>query len=161
MALLQQPTEERMVSTFLTACLWYQHCFTGSLSVMNSSSRRYAYDTRKSNFPDFQGIFLYFPDFSQNLKFPWPSTKFPDFSLILNFPHFSLTSGNPAEGQQPLSDSTDLDTRRSEKGWLAKTVPWTRERKNNTTGLGSLEWTRMRWPSHIAAWLATRCTDYS
>ena len=25
---------------------------------------------RESNFPDFQGIFLYFRDFSQNLKFP-------------------------------------------------------------------------------------------
>ena len=64
MALLQQPTEERMVSTFLTACLWYQHC------VINSSSLHYAYDMRKSNFPDFQGIFLYFPDLYQNLKFP-------------------------------------------------------------------------------------------
>ena len=94
MALLQQPTEERMVSTFLTACLWYQHCVTGSLRIMNSSSLHYAYDMRKSNFPDFQGIFLYFPNFSQNLKFSWPSTKFPDFSMILNFPDFSLTCGN-------------------------------------------------------------------
>ena len=47
MALLQQPTEERMVSTFLTACLWYQHCVTGSLCVINSSLQRYMYDTRK------------------------------------------------------------------------------------------------------------------
>ena len=35
-----------------------------------AASRRYAYAMRKSHFPDFQGIFLYFPDFSQNLKFP-------------------------------------------------------------------------------------------
>ena len=35
MALLQQPTVERMVYTFLR----YQHCFPGSLCIMNSSSR--------------------------------------------------------------------------------------------------------------------------
>ena len=76
-----------------------------------AASRRYAYDMRNSNFPDFQGIFLYFHDFSQNLKFPWPSTKFPDFSLTLNFPDFSLTlnfpdfsltSGNHVEGTPKL-----------------------------------------------------------
>ena len=68
-----------------------------------AASRRYAYDMRKSNFPDFQGIFLYFPNFSQNLKFPWPTTKFPDFSLTLNFPDFSLTSGNPDLGLSILN----------------------------------------------------------
>jgi len=59
-----------------------------------AASQHYSYDIRKSSFPDFQGIFMYFPDFTQNLKFPSPNTKFPDFSQTLNFPDFSLTSGN-------------------------------------------------------------------
>ena len=54
-----------------------------------AASRHYTYDMRKSNFPDFQGIFLYFPDFSQNLSDPACN------SLTLNFSDFSLTSGNP------------------------------------------------------------------
>jgi len=41
------------------------------------ASQIYAYDMRKSNFSDFQGIFLSFPDFSKNAKFPWPYTTFP------------------------------------------------------------------------------------
>ena len=52
-----------------------------------AASRHYAYDMRKSNFPDFHGIFLYFPDSSQNLKFPWPSTN----SLTFSWPWISLT----------------------------------------------------------------------
>ena len=74
MALLQQPTEERMVSTFLTAYMFVISTLFHAIVMRNefefAASRRYAYDMRKSNFPDFQGIFLYFPDFSQNLKFP-------------------------------------------------------------------------------------------
>ena len=80
------------IHVFNSMCLWYQHCFTGSLRVMNSSSWRYASDMRKSNFPDFQRIFLYFPDFSQNLKFPWPSTKFPD--LEFPWPVATMTFGS-------------------------------------------------------------------
>ena len=49
------------------------------------------------NFPKFPRLFLNFPDFQQNSKFPWGILKFPDFSLTLNFLDFSLTSGNPAE----------------------------------------------------------------
>ena len=69
MALSRHPTEERMVSTFVTAYVCGINIVSRdrSLLVMNSSSRRYTYDTRNSNFDDFQGIFLYFPDLSQNL----------------------------------------------------------------------------------------------
>ena len=72
MALLQQPTEERMVSTFLAAYFVVSTLFHAIVTRNEfefAASWRYAYDMRKSNFPDFQGIFLYFPDFSQNLKF--------------------------------------------------------------------------------------------
>ena len=57
-----------------------------------AASWRYVYDMRKSNFPDFQRIFLYFPDFSQNLKFPWPSTKFPDLEFA--WPVATMTFGS-------------------------------------------------------------------
>ena len=54
-------------------------------------------------------IFLNFPDFQQNSKFPWQILKFPDFSLTLNFPDFSLTSGNPVMADLGSSSLCDLD----------------------------------------------------
>ena len=71
MALLQQPTVERMVSTFLTAYVCGINIISRDHNEFEfAASQCYAYNMRKSNFPDFQGIFPYFPDFSQNLKFP-------------------------------------------------------------------------------------------
>ena len=90
MALLQQPTEERMVSTFLTACLWYQHCFTGSLRVINSSSQRSSSTWESKISPTFEGFSCISLTFLKILNFPDTAQN----SLTLNFPDFSLTSGN-------------------------------------------------------------------
>ena len=70
MALFQQPTYGIHIlnSMFVVSTLF--HGIVTRNEFEFAASRRYAYDMRKSNFPDFQGIFLYFPDLSQNLKFP-------------------------------------------------------------------------------------------
>ena len=53
-------------------------------------------------------VFLNFPDFQQNSKYPWLIIKFADFSQTLNFPDFSLTSGNPDTGTPSIAENGNM-----------------------------------------------------